>query len=120
MNTEKRERLAAAEAERHNLLIQAASQHVDNVETEARRYKRELVDIERVYRMRTGQEIWTMQQLKPDFVRLASTAEDRAERMAFVHRATRPGKSHRQTRSNDRRKAITESREAVWFLRPDE
>jgi hypothetical protein len=54
-----------------------------------------------------------MQQPQPNFVRSVSTAEDRAERLAFVHRATRPGKSHRQTRSNDRRQAIRESREAA-------
>ena len=54
-----------------------------------------------------------MQQSTPDLVRLPSTPEQRAERMAFVHRATRPGKPHKQVRSNDCRKAISESRKAA-------
>lgn len=46
----------AAEAERHTLLTQAARQHLDNMAAEARRYERELADIERVFKLRTGQE----------------------------------------------------------------
>jgi hypothetical protein len=49
----------------------------------------------------------------PVLVRLPSTREDREELMAFVHRAKRPGKATSQTRSNDRRQAIRESREDV-------
>lgn len=56
MTPDERERLAAAETERHDLLVQAARNHLDNVEVEARRYRTEILDIERTYRLRTGQE----------------------------------------------------------------
>ena len=53
----------------------------------------------------------------PVFVRVPSTREDRAERVAFAHQAaSRPGKPVRQTRSNERRRAIRESREDSRFL----
>ena len=53
-----------------------------------------------------------MKHTHPDFVRVPSTREDRAELVALRHRAKRAGKTPAQTRSNDRRKAIEESREA--------
>jgi hypothetical protein len=46
----------AAEIERHDLIAQAARQHLSNIEAECRRYQQELEHIERVYRMRIGQE----------------------------------------------------------------
>lgn len=47
-----------------------------------------------------------------DFVRPVSTRQDRQERMQQLsHRFGT--KTHKQRRSNDRRKAITESREAA-------
>ena len=49
----------------------------------------------------------------PDLVRLASTPEDRADRVALGRRAGLHGKTHKQVRSNDRRKAIRDSREGA-------
>jgi hypothetical protein len=56
-----------------------------------------------------------MNQSTIDFVRVPSTREDRAELVALRHRAKRAGKTQAQTRSNDRRKAIDESREEAGF-----
>lgn len=46
----------AAEEERHTLLMQAARQHANNITTEVARFERELKQIERTYRLRTGEE----------------------------------------------------------------
>ena len=46
----------AIEQERRGLIEQATKQHLDNLAAESRRYQRELEHIERVYKLRTGQE----------------------------------------------------------------
>jgi RNase P subunit RPR2 len=56
MTADEREIRAAAEAERLTLLAQAAREHLNNIETECRHYQSEMDQIERVYRMRIGQE----------------------------------------------------------------
>jgi hypothetical protein len=61
-----------------------------------------------------------MKQLAPSFVRPVTTREDRQARVELGRRAGKHGKPVRQTRSNDRRKAIIESREAAGFLCPNE
>lgn len=57
MTPDERQRLDAAEAERHNLIAQATRQHLSNLASESRRFERDLEEIEHVYKIRTGQEV---------------------------------------------------------------